>query len=108
MEVFGVFLAQKGALMVIESPAQAWVGRVLEVHNCVHFVIEQTVLINLRRLVGQAGEYELSVWIAPGFVKAAKERGRCGAIEAMVVIEDSHPHGFAPINIGKPSSLPQL
>ena len=60
-EMLGVFRAQECALMMIEPPGQARIGRVLEIDDRVDVAIEQAVLKKLRRFVSQAGEFEIGV-----------------------------------------------
>jgi hypothetical protein len=92
--MFGVLGRQESALVVVEPPGQVRVRRVFEIDNCVYVAVEKAVLKELGSFVSQAGKFEAWITIERSFVKAAKERGRGGPVETMIVVENSDPHEF--------------
>jgi hypothetical protein len=93
--LLGVLGAEKGALMMIEPPGQARIRRVLEIHDGVDVAVEHPVFEDLICLVSQAREEEFRIRVESLLEKAAEVGRRSSAIEAVVVIQDSHPHGKA-------------
>jgi len=91
----GVLGAQKRALMVVEPPGDARIGRVLKSTMAFSSPIEHAVVEELVGLVGHASEQELRVGMEPALDEAAEERSRGRAVEAVVVIENSNAHGKA-------------
>src|SRR5581483_7919898 len=96
---------QERALMVIEPPCQARVGRIFEIDDGIYIAVEEAVFKKLRRLVCQAGEFKLGARGVLSFIKAAEESRRSGAVETVVVVENPHPHEFKSLKRGKLYSL---
>jgi hypothetical protein len=84
--MLGVLGRQESALVVVEPPGQIWVRRVLEIDDCVDVAIEKAVFKELGSPVSQAGKFKVRITIERSFVKAAKERGRGGPVETMIVV----------------------
>ena len=78
--------------MVIEPPGELRVARVLEIDDGVLVAVEKAVFENLRGPVGHAGISEIRVRMECAADEAAEERCRGGAVETVVVIEDSYEH----------------
>src|SRR5713226_3326450 len=93
VEVLRVGGCEEGALVVIEPPGDPRRTRILEVHDAVFVAIEHSWLERLRGPVGQTGEMEFRVGVDPLAVKAQKDRGRCGAIEATIVEAETNLYG---------------
>jgi hypothetical protein len=108
VKVLGVLGTQERALMMIEPPGEPRVGRILEIHDGIYIAVKETVPEQLGGPVRKPREFERCLGRELGFVKPAEERGGSGAVETMVVIQNSHPHGFLSIKVGKPSSFAQV
>ena len=91
-EMHGVLGREESALMMIEPPGQAGVGRILEIDDGVDIAVEHGGLEQLRGFMGQAGIDEVGAGIEFFSDKTAEEGRRGGAVEAMVVIENANPH----------------
>ena len=92
-EMLGILRREECALMMIEPPGQARIGGVFEIDDGVFIAIEHAGLENLAGPMRQAGEHKFRIRMEFRFDKAAEKRRRSRAVEAMIVIEDSHPHG---------------
>src|SRR5579872_3875600 len=92
---------------MIEPPVQSRVGRILEVDDCIYVAVKHAIVKKLRGLVCHAGELKICTRREFGLVEPAEKSRRRRSVETVVVIENSHQHGFSRIKLGKPSSLPQ-
>jgi hypothetical protein len=93
-EMLGVLGGKKGALVMIEPPGEARVRRILEIDNRVDVAVEHARFEQLRGFVRQAGIAEIGVRVKLFLYKTAEEGRRSGAVEAMIVIENPHPHVY--------------
>src|SRR5580700_509014 len=87
-----IFRRQERALVMVEPPGQFRVARILEVDDRVLVAIEKLVFEDLRGAVGHPGVGEAGIRVKGAPDEAAEERGRGGAVETVVVIEDSYEH----------------
>ncbi len=88
----GIFRGKKGALMVVEPPGELRIARVLEIDDGVLVAVEKAVFENLRGPVSHARISEIRPGIECAPNEAAEERCGGGAVETVVVIEDSYEH----------------
>ena len=77
---------------MVEPPGQARVRGVLEIDDGVLVAVEQAVGKKLTRRVRHPGVKEFRARVESVFQKAAEKGRRRGAVETMVVIENSDPH----------------
>src|SRR5260370_1180831 len=94
-----ILRTEEGALVMIEPPRQAGIGGVFEVHDGVDIAVEVTVLEKLRCLVSETCEVELRSGRKFLFMKTAEERCRSRPVEAVVMVQDSHPHWSGSIRV---------
>src|SRR5580704_14712316 len=79
---------------MIEPPGQPRIGGIFEIYNCVDIAVEQAIFKKLRSFMGESGKVEGRARVVFAFEEAAEERGGCGPVETMIVIQDSHPHAI--------------
>jgi hypothetical protein len=74
---------------MVKPPSQLFVVRILEIDNLIFIPVEKRILEDLRRFVRHSRVFELGPWVYLSANKAAEKRSGSGAVEAMVVVEDS-------------------
>src|SRR6516162_8500957 len=77
---------------MIEPPGKLRIVGILEIHYRVLIAVEQRIFEDLRCPMGHPCIGELRVRMNRAFDKTTEERSRGGAIEAVIVIEDSDEH----------------
>src|ERR1051325_8136825 len=106
--MFRVLGSEERALMVIEPPRQTRIAGVFEIHDGILVAIKQTVLKELGGLMGHAGVVEFGIGMERAADKAAEKCRRRGAVETMIVIENSNVHPeLTGVSGGKPIIVPE-
>ena len=75
---------------MVEPPVEARVAGIFKIDDRVLIAVKKLIRERLARLVYHSGETEFRARIEGRLDEAAEKRGGSGAVEAMIVMQDSH------------------
>jgi hypothetical protein len=92
LEVFGVFGRQESAQVVVEPPGDLRRGGIFEVDDGILVAGEFRLVKERARAVKKSGILKVDVRADAFAIEAREQRGRAGAVKALIVIEDPNSH----------------